>query len=138
LPNLETFLKTYGDFDSKYSQFSLKKKLLKQWFSRKLPKNRSHRWPPDTSHDKISRDKAAFAVRDSAVAALKESYPGDSFGPVQGCQMVYFQTKNPKLGKFWRVLQRKILIHFMFIWYIYSHSVHFIVIWYIFPRFGMM
>jgi hypothetical protein len=23
------------------------------------------------------------------------------------CQMVYFQTKNPNLGKFWRVLQWK-------------------------------
>jgi hypothetical protein len=22
----------------------------------------------------------------------------------QGCQMEYFQTKNPNLGKFWRVL----------------------------------
>ncbi len=30
----------------------------------------------DVSHDKISRDKAAFAVRDSAVAALKETYSG--------------------------------------------------------------
>jgi hypothetical protein len=27
----------------------------------------------------------------------------------QGCQMVYFQTKNPK---FWRVLQWKILVYF--------------------------
>jgi hypothetical protein len=26
--------------------------------------------------------------------------------------MVYFQTKNPKLGKFWRVLQWKILVYF--------------------------
>jgi hypothetical protein len=25
----------------------------------------------------------------------------------QGCQMVYFQTKNPKLGKFWRASERK-------------------------------
>jgi DNA-binding LacI/PurR family transcriptional regulator len=24
---------------------------------------------------------------------------------VQGCQMVYFQTKNPNLGKYWRALQ---------------------------------
>jgi hypothetical protein len=28
----------------------------------------------------------------------------------QGCQMVCFQTKNPNLGKFWRVLQWKILV----------------------------
>jgi hypothetical protein len=25
--------------------------------------------------------------------------------PDQGCQKLYFQTQNPKLGKFWRVLQ---------------------------------
>jgi hypothetical protein len=28
---------------------------------------------------------------------------------LQGCQMVFIQTKNPNLGKFWRVLQRKML-----------------------------
>jgi hypothetical protein len=26
-------------------------------------------------------------------------------GTIQGCRMVCFQTKNPTLGKFWRVLQ---------------------------------
>jgi len=31
----------------------------------------------DVSHDKISRDKAAFAVRDGAILALKETYPGE-------------------------------------------------------------
>jgi hypothetical protein len=25
----------------------------------------------------------------------------------QGCQMVYFRTKNPNLGKFWRALCRR-------------------------------
>jgi hypothetical protein len=30
--------------------------------------------------------------------------------------MVYLQTKNPNLGKFWRVLQWKGLVHFMAIW----------------------
>jgi hypothetical protein len=34
----------------------------------------------------------------------------------QGCQMVCFQTKNPNMGKFWRVLQWKMLVHFMDIW----------------------
>jgi hypothetical protein len=24
---------------------------------------------------------------------------------IQGCQMVYFQTKNPNLGNFWSVLK---------------------------------
>jgi hypothetical protein len=49
--------------------------------------------------------------------------------------MVCFQTKNPNLGKFWRVLA-----YFMTIWSIlrplkifYDHSVYFVVIWYIFP-----
>jgi hypothetical protein len=31
----------------------------------------------------------------------------------QGCQMVYFQTKNPNLGKFWSVLQWKMLVDFV-------------------------
>jgi hypothetical protein len=30
-----------------------------------------------------------------------------SLGFEQGCQMVYFQTKNPNLGKFGRVLKWK-------------------------------
>jgi hypothetical protein len=39
--------------------------------------------------------------------------------------MAYFQTKNPNLGKFWKVLQSKMLVYFM-------------VVWYMFPRFGML
>jgi hypothetical protein len=37
-------------------------------------------------------------------------------GATQGCQMVCFQTKNPNLGKFWRVLQWKMLVYFMDSW----------------------
>jgi hypothetical protein len=37
--------------------------------------------------------------------------------------MVYFQTKNPNLGKFWRALEWKIVVYFMTICNI------FIVIW---------
>jgi hypothetical protein len=63
--------------------------------------------------------------------------------------MVYFQTKNPNWGKFWRVLQRMMLVYFVDIWYILRPigmycglSVHFIVIyivyfspfWYIAPK----
>jgi hypothetical protein len=47
--------------------------------------------------------------------------------------MSYFQTKNPNLGKFWRVLQWKILVYFVAIWYTY-----YIATWYIFLRFGML
>jgi hypothetical protein len=53
--------------------------------------------------------------------------------------MVYFQTKNPILGKFWRVLKWKMLVCFIAIWYIlrpfgkfYDHLVHYVAIWYIF------
>jgi hypothetical protein len=60
----------------------------------------------------------------------------------QSCQMVYFQTKNPNLGKFWRVLQCKMLVNFMAIWSIlrpfsilYCELVHFVVLfWYIVPK----
>jgi hypothetical protein len=31
-------------------------------------------------------------------------------GPTDGCQMVYFQAKNPNLGKFWRALDWKMLL----------------------------
>jgi hypothetical protein len=37
----------------------------------------------------------------------------------QGCQMVYFQTKNTNLGKIWRALEWKMLLHFMTIWNIF-------------------
>jgi hypothetical protein len=33
-----------------------------------------------------------------------------------GCQMANFQTKNPNLGKFCRVLQWTMLVYFMAIW----------------------
>jgi hypothetical protein len=49
----------------------------------------------------------------------------------QGCQMAYFQTKNPNLGKLLRALDWKMLLDFMAICNIlqtfgifYDHSVH--------------
>jgi hypothetical protein len=38
---------------------------------------------------------------DSYTLAILAGYRGR-----QGCQMVCFQTKNPNLGKFWKVLLR--------------------------------
>jgi hypothetical protein len=65
----------------------------------------------------------------------------------QGCQMVYFQTKNPSLGKFWSVLEWKMLIlccHLVdvtviwnILWHfgiLYSHLVYFPPFWYVGPR----
>jgi hypothetical protein len=59
--------------------------------------------------------------------------------------MLYFYTKKSNLGKFGRILQRKILVHVMAIWSMYLHYsglfygplVYFVVIWYSFPLFGM-
>jgi hypothetical protein len=59
----------------------------------------------------------------------------------QGCQMVYFQTKNPNLDKFWRALERKLLVYFMPIYgycYVLWSFGNFVAIWYIFPRFGIL
>jgi hypothetical protein len=64
-------------------------------------------------------------------------------GPKQGCQMSYFQAKNPSLGKFWRELQWKMLVYFMAIWSILQpfgifcgHLVYFTAIWSILWPFG--
>jgi hypothetical protein len=50
----------------------------------------------------------------------------------QGCQMVYFQTKNPNLGKFWRFLPWKIL------GICYGLLVNFPTFWYIFRPFDIV
>jgi hypothetical protein len=59
--------------------------------------------------------------------------------------MVYFQTKNRNLGKFWRALQWKIFVYFIDIWSIlqpldifYGHLVYFVVILYNFPCVGIL
>jgi hypothetical protein len=59
--------------------------------------------------------------------------------------MVYFQTKNPNLVKFWRVLQRKMLVNFMAILPIllpfgkvYGNLVCFAFILVYFSLFGML
>jgi hypothetical protein len=60
--------------------------------------------------------------------------------------MANFQTKIPNLGKFWRVLQWKMLEYFMVIWFIFRPFGFFLdiwyiyvsAIWYIFTRFGML
>jgi hypothetical protein len=58
--------------------------------------------------------------------------------------MVYFQTKNPNLAKFWRALERKMMVYFMPIWNIlrlfgilFCRFSNFVVILNHFPRFGI-
>jgi hypothetical protein len=79
------------------------------------------------------------------IAKPEDAATGSSCHIYQGCQMVCFQTKNPNLGKFWRALDRKKLIYFMPIWNIlqtfgmfHNHLLHFVFIWYIFSGSGIM
>jgi hypothetical protein len=58
--------------------------------------------------------------------------------------MVCFQTKTPKLGKFWWALDWKMFIYCLAIWNIlrifgifYEDLVHFVFTWYIFSGFGI-
>jgi hypothetical protein len=47
----------------------------------------------------------------------KSGNPVQKPGLHQGCQMVYFKTKNLKLGIFWRALEWKMLVYFAAVWY---------------------
>jgi hypothetical protein len=46
------------------------------------------------------------------LARCSKSLPG----PQQGCQ-IYFKTKNPNLGIFWKALEWKMLVYFTAFWY---------------------
>jgi hypothetical protein len=87
----------------------------------------------------FSAKEAVWPLRTSDTGILKMG---------QGCQMALFQTKNPKLGKFWRFLQWKMLVYFTATWSIFlpfgifwGHLVflvlnsyrYFLVIWYFSP-----
>jgi hypothetical protein len=52
-------------------------------------------------------------------------------GKEQGCQTAYFQTENTNLGKFWRVLQWKTLVHLWPFGLFYCHLIYFVIIQYI-------
>jgi hypothetical protein len=43
-----------------------------------------------------------------------------TFMYIQGCQRIYFQTKNHTLGQSWKVLQRIMLVYYVVVWYIFS------------------
>jgi hypothetical protein len=59
--------------------------------------------------------------------------------------MVFYQTTNTNLGKFWSVLQSKMLVSLMFIWYILrpfrifnGHWLYLVVSLVYFSRFGVL
>jgi hypothetical protein len=43
-------------------------------------------------------------------SAQKDALYSNIAMPGQGCQMVYFQTKNPNLGEFWRASEWEMLV----------------------------
>jgi hypothetical protein len=49
-----------------------------------------------------------------------------------------FKPKNSSLGKFWRALDLKMLIYFVYFGIFYDHWVLFVFIWYISVGFGTM
>jgi hypothetical protein len=56
----------------------------------------------------------------------------------QGCQMAYFPTKYPDLGKFRSVLQWNMLVYYSAIWYIwYMVWLFSVPFWYVLVCFGM-
>jgi hypothetical protein len=55
----------------------------------------------------------------------------------QGCQMVYFYTKNTSLCIFRRALEWKMLVYFMNIQIIHGHLAYFMAIWYSLWSFGI-
>jgi hypothetical protein len=61
-----------------------------------------------------------------AVTRLRLLWTNFFFTENQGCQMIYFQTKNPNLGKFWRVLQWKMSVY---VFYEHLVSLYFMDIW---------
>jgi hypothetical protein len=85
-----------------------------------------------------------FRQKNRSTKYFREQLFSEDSKWVQSCQMVYFQTQNSNLGKFWRSLQRKMLVYFTAIWYIlrtfgifYGHLVYFTDIWYIIWPFGI-
>jgi hypothetical protein len=60
----------------------------------------------------------------SVIRFMNESNANEYFDVWQGCQMVYFQTKNSKLGKICRALEWKMLIHIF-----NDHLEYYSVIW---------
>jgi hypothetical protein len=64
-----------------------------------------------------SKKSASLFLFPRDISNSGESAPAKSSNWAnQGCQMVCFQTKNPNLGKFWRVLQWKKLVYLMDTW----------------------
>jgi hypothetical protein len=58
-----------------------------------------------------SRDRIRSIINNDKSSAI-----GLKQRQVQGCQMVCFQTIDPNLGKFWRILQWKMLVYFIDPW----------------------
>jgi hypothetical protein len=70
--------------------------------------------------------------RGLGLAVRVNTTPLNRLPPNQGCRMVCFQTKNPNLGKFWRVLHWKMFLYIIWPFGIfYGDLGYFMPIWYI-------
>jgi hypothetical protein len=56
---------------------------------------------------------------------------------LQGCQMVYFLTKNPNSGTLWRALEWKMFFYFIIIWNISWPFGTIYAVWYSLWSFGI-
>jgi hypothetical protein len=93
-----------------------------------------------------ARGTVALIARNWPFKATWEMHSGERDAETGLPDGIHFQTKNPTSGKFWGVLQWKMLVYFMAIWAIfdifYGHLVYifcgnlvyFSSFWYVVPR----
>jgi hypothetical protein len=96
----------------------------------------------------LKAKKVPFEARSQAIVCTYVCVQGNGAAasvPYQGCQMAYFQTQNPNLGKFFWDLQWRKLVYFWPSGLFNGHLVYsvaicciYVVIWYMFPRLGML
>jgi hypothetical protein len=72
----------------------------------------------------LIRTVGYFAKHFTWIRLVYFPYCVEAGGRNQGCQMVYFQTKNPNVGKFWSVLGRLENVGIF-----YGHLEYFVNIW---------
>jgi hypothetical protein len=68
------------------------------------------------SKSELDHGAPAFIAHAAATAVTALTLPPKIDSPAQGCQMVYFRSKNANFGVFWKDLGKK-LVYFLVIWY---------------------
>jgi hypothetical protein len=87
--------------------------------SRQFSANKIGAFTKNTCYDPVFKNTSSFLNKNGnfePIFSAKRVFKNQNIGPCtklssrtrhhkQGCQMVCFQTKNPKYGKFWRAFQ---------------------------------